>query len=127
MENLNYPTFAISPVDGRYNEQTLSLRYVFSEFALMKNRLFVETEYLIYLIPTLVGAGYKHIKKLKKEQVKAIRGIHEKFSENDFDEIKKFESIANHDVRAVEYFLRAKLQSLKMEQYVPFVHWGLTS
>lgn len=125
MENLNSPAYAISPVDGRYSDKTMLFRYIFSEYALMKNRLFVEVEYLIDLVPVLAKTGY--IKKFQKGKIEILRSLYEKFSEKDFDEIKKFEKITNHDVKAIEHFLRAKLQLLHMEQYAPFVHWGLTS
>lgn len=125
IENLNSPAFAISPVDGRYSDKTMLFRYIFSEYALMKNRLMVEVEYLIDLIPTLAKVGY--VKNFTKGQIGILRNLHLNFSEKDFEEIKKFEKITNHDVKAVEHFLRAKLQLNHMEEYVPLVHWGLTS
>jgi adenylosuccinate lyase len=126
MENLNSPAFAISPVDGRYSDKTIPFRYIFSEYALMKNRFTVEVEYLINLVPVLNKTGYIK-KKFTKIQIGSLRSLYERFSEKDFDEIKKFEKSTNHDVKAVEYFFRAKLQTLHMGEYVALVHWGLTS
>lgn len=123
----NYASHAISPIDGRYSEKTVLFRYVFSEFALMKNRVTIEVKYLVALVQTLVQAGDKYAEAFEKKHLKILRSIYENFSDNDFDEIKKFEKITGHDVKAVEYFLRNKLKSNDMEKYIPYVHLGLTS
>lgn len=126
MENLN-PAYAISPIDGRYCEETLLLQYIFSEFALMKNRLTIEVKYIIFLIQTLVQVKNKYVEAFEDKHIKFLIKMYEDFSDKDFDEIKKFESITGHDVKAVEYFFRSKLKLNDMEKYIPYVHLGLTS
>ena len=114
---------AISPVDGRYYSQTMHLSEFFSEKALIKFRLKVEVEYFIKL--TLTG-----IDQLKNWNVKnnsSLRDIYKKFDNNDCDQVKTIEKITNHDVKAVEYFLKEKFKSLGYEEYSEFIHFGLTS
>lgn len=126
MENLN-PAYAISPIDGRYSEQTVLFQYIFSEFALMKNRVTIEVKYIVALVQTLARAGDKYVKAFENKHLKILRSIYENFSDKDFEEIKKFESITGHDVKAVEYFIRNKFKLNDMEKYIPYVHLGLTS
>lgn len=126
MENLK-ASHAISPIDGRYSEQTVLFQYIFSEFALMKERLHVEIKYLIALVYSLVQAGDKHVKAFKPEQILTMRSWYENFSDEDFDKIKKFEKTTRHDVKAVEYFIRDKLKANGMAEYIPYVHLGRTS
>jgi adenylosuccinate lyase len=114
------PLTAISPVDGRYNKATSQLAEYFSEYALIKYRLKVEVEYFIALSE----------KKFFKADIKlknALRLIADNFSEEDALEIKKTESITNHDVKAVEYFLKEKLETLGAGAVKEWVHFGLTS
>ena len=114
------PLTAISPIDGRYNKATSQLAEYFSEYALIKYRLKVEVEYFIALSE----------KKFFKADVKlknALRLIADNFSEEDALEIKKTESITNHDVKAVEYFLKEKLEMLGAGAVNEWVHFGLTS
>ena len=116
-------TNAISPIDGRYSNQTMHLSEFFSEKALIKYRLKVEIEYFIKL--TLTG-----IDQLKNWNVKnnsSLRDIYKKFDNNDCDQVKTIEKITNHDVKAVEYFLKEKFKSLGYEEYSEFIHFGLTS
>ena len=116
-------TNAISPIDGRYSNQTTHLSEFFSEKALIKYRLKVEVEYFIKL--TLTG-----IDQLKNWNVKnnsSLRDIYKKFDNNDCDQVKTIEKITNHDVKAVEYFLKEKFKSLGYEEYSEFIHFGLTS
>ena len=111
---------AISPVDGRYNKNTLQLAQYFSEYALIKYRLKVEVEYFITLSE----------KKFFKADIKlktALRLIVENFCEEDAMQIKKTESITNHDVKAVEYFLKEKLNFLGAGELQEWIHFGLTS
>ena len=121
-ENLS-PLFSVSPVDGRYRAQTKELSDYFSEFALIKYRLFVEIEYFIALcelpLPQLKGVTEKNFESLRK--------IYTGFSQKDAEHIKNIESITNHDVKAVEYFLKEKLDSFKLSKYKEFIHFGLTS
>ena len=114
---------AISPIDGRYSNQTTHLSEFFSEKALIKYRLKVEVEYFIKL--TLTG-----IDRLKNWNVKnnsSLRDIYKNFDNNDCDQVKTIEKITNHDVKAVEYFLKEKFKSLGYEEYSEFIHFGLTS
>ena len=116
-------TNAISPIDGRYSNQTMHLSEFFSEKALIKYRLKVEIEYFIKL--TLTG-----IDQLKNWNVKSnssLRDIYKNFDNNDCDQVKNIEKITNHDVKAVEYFLKEKFKSLGYEEYSEFIHFGLTS
>ena len=116
-------TNAISPIDGRYSNQTMHLSEFFSEKALIKYRLKVEIEYFIKL--TLTG-----IDQLKNWNVKnnsSLRDIYKNFDNNDCDQVKTIEKITNHDVKAVEYFLKEKFKSLGYEEYSEFIHFGLTS
>ena len=116
-------TNAISPIDGRYSNQTTHLSEFFSEKALIKYRLKVEVEYFIKL--TLTG-----IDQLKNWNVKnnsSLRDIYKNFDNNDCDQVKTLEKITNHDVKAVEYFLKEKFKSLGYEEYSEFIHFGLTS
>ena len=111
---------AISPVDGRYNKNTLQLAKYFSEYALIKYRLKVEVEYFITLSEKKF---FKADAKLKA----ALRLVIENFSEEDALQIKKTESITNHDVKAVEYFLKEKLNLLGADDLKEWIHFGLTS
>ena len=116
-------TNAISPIDGRYSNHTTHLSEFFSEKALIKYRLKVEVEYFIKL--TLTG-----IDQLKNWNVKnnsSLRDIYKNFDNNDCDQVKTIEKITNHDVKAVEYFLKEKFKSLGYEEYSEFIHFGLTS
>lgn len=114
---------AISPVDGRYRSKTEALDKYFSEYALIKYRVLVEVEYFIamcnYKIPQLQGVDKRVYPKLK--------AIYEHFSVDDAQKIKDIEAVTNHDVKAVEYFLKEKFDELGLEAYKEFIHFGLTS
>lgn len=114
---------AISPIDGRYRDKVKNLAPYFSEYGLIKNRIFVEIEYFIALVqlnlPTLTD--------FPQEKINELRKIHETFSEKDADIIKDTESITNHDVKAVEYFIKDKMTKIGLGKYSEFVHFGLTS
>ncbi len=114
---------AISPIDGRYRNKTKELADYFSEFALIKYRVHVEIEYFIALceIPLPQLADFPVAGKA------AIRAIMIDFSEADAEKIKATEKITNHDVKAVEYFLKDKLEELDLSKWKEFVHFGLTS
>ncbi|PWG80853.1 adenylosuccinate lyase [Pararcticibacter amylolyticus] len=117
------PLFAISPVDGRYSKATKDLSAYFSEAALIKYRVYIEIEYFIALcelpLPQLSG--------FPSEKKEALRGICDQFSEADALRIKEIESITNHDVKAVEYFIKEKFAALGLDEYKEFIHFGLTS
>lgn len=114
---------AISPVDGRYRSKVSELAPYFSEFGLIKYRVHVEVEYFI----ALVEAGIGPLKSVPVSVFPALRAIVTSFSEEDALAIKNIEKTTNHDVKAVEYFLKEKMQNLDLENYLEFIHFGLTS
>lgn len=114
---------AISPIDGRYQSKTKSLQPYFSEFGLIKYRVRVEVEYLI----ALATWKLKPLADFPLEKTVELRNIYLSFSESDALWIKEKEKITNHDVKAVEYFLKEKLENLGLSKYLEFVHFGLTS
>ncbi|KIA96848.1 adenylosuccinate lyase [Pedobacter kyungheensis] len=114
---------AISPVDGRYRKTTENLATYFSEEALIKYRVFVEIEYFIALCEINLPGLQNFDKNLYAE----LRKIHENFSEADALEIKETEKVTNHDVKAVEYFIKNKFDGLSLQNYKEFIHFGLTS
>ncbi len=114
---------AISPVDGRYRKTTENLAAYFSEEALIKYRVFVEIEYFIALCEINLPGLQNFDKNLYAE----LRKIHENFSEADALEIKETEKVTNHDVKAVEYFIKSKFDGLSLQNYKEFIHFGLTS
>lgn len=119
-----HPLNAISPIDGRYRKATHSLATYFSESALIKYRVWVEIEYYI----ALSTQGLKGFDKLSKEQENRLREIYECFNEEkDAARIKEIEQTTNHDVKAVEYFLKEKLEALGMTTALEYIHFGLTS
>ncbi|MBA4197787.1 MAG: adenylosuccinate lyase [Chitinophaga sp.] len=111
---------AISPVDGRYRKQVAQLDEYFSEYALIKYRVLVEVEYFIFLAD-------KKFFKLSTKQKQQLKNIAADFSLNDAQQIKQIESITNHDVKAVEYFLKEQLDKLGLHELKEWVHFGLTS
>lgn len=117
------PLTAISPIDGRYHDKTKSLVQYFSEEALIKYRVRVEIEYFI----SLCKLPLPQLKKVKTEIFSDLRKIYENFSTEDALEIKKIEKTTNHDVKAVEYFIKEKFRQLKLEESIEFIHFGLTS
>lgn len=117
------PLNAISPIDGRYRKQTEELSAFFSEAALMKYRLIVEVEYFI----ALCELPLPQLKSAKKENFEKLRDIYRNFSDADAADIKEREKITNHDVKALEYFLKDKLTQLGYAEVKEFVHFGLTS
>ena len=114
---------AISPVDGRYRKTTEQLSSYFSEEALIKYRVFVEIEYFIALCDINLPGLAQFDKNLYPE----LRSIHQNFSETDALEIKETEKVTNHDVKAVEYFIKGKFDGLGLQEYKEFIHFGLTS
>lgn len=114
---------AISPVDGRYRNKAENLAAYFSEFALIKYRVQVEIEYFITLSELL-----PQLKGLESEQIKeSLRKVYRDFTPEDAVRIKEIESVTNHDVKAVEYFIKEKFDLLSLDQYKEFIHFGLTS
>ncbi len=114
---------SISPVDGRYSKSTAELQDFFSEFALMRYRLKVETEYFI----ALHKLPLKELKSIESSIFKKLRQIYHSFDEKDCLKIKEYEKKSNHDIKAVEYFLKEKFDTLNLSKYKEFIHFGLTS
>lgn len=114
---------AISPVDGRYRDKTANLYLFFSEHALIKYRVQVEIEYFI----ALCEAKIPSLENVTEETFVKLRGLYENFDEKDGQRVKEIESITNHDVKAVEYFLKEKFDELNLEEQKEFIHFGLTS
>ena len=114
---------AISPIDGRYSSKTENLSNFFSEKALIRYRVLVEIEYFISLTEVEIPG----LSNWKSSDNKLIKNIYEKFSDDDAIEIKKIEKTTNHDVKAVEYFLKEKFNNLGFENYSEYIHFGLTS
>ncbi len=114
---------AISPVDGRYRSKTDKLGEYFSEAALIRYRIRVEVEYFIALcklpLPQLQG--------VEPQKLEALRDLYRNFSIADAERVKEIESVTNHDVKAIEYLLKEKMDQLDMEACKEFVHFGLTS
>lgn len=114
---------AISPIDGRYRNKVFELSSYFSEQALIKYRVLVEIEYFI----ALCEIPLPQLKQVDKKVFKNLRAIYKDFSEDDALIIKGIEKITNHDVKAVEYFIKEKFDELKLSEYKEFIHFGLTS
>ncbi len=115
---------AVSPIDGRYRGKADALANYFSEFALIRYRVHVEIEYFI----SLCELPLPQLKDFDKGLFVDLRNIYEAFSEKDARRIKDIESVTNHDVKAVEYFLKEKFDELGgLDKYKEFIHFGLTS
>ncbi len=117
------PLQAISPIDGRYRKTTAQLANYFSEYALIKYRVLVEVEYFIALCVAKVPGTENFDQNIFPQ----LRAIYQSFSEADAQEVKDTESVTNHDVKAVEYFIKAKFDQLNLQPYKEFIHFGLTS
>lgn len=117
------PLNAISPIDGRYRGKVDELAPYFSEYGLMKYRVLVEVEYFI----ALTEIPLPQLKPLNEIQKQELRGIYIDFTEADATAIKVYEKTTNHDVKAVEYFLKDKMNALGHERDIEFIHFGLTS
>ena len=114
---------AISPIDGRYHEKTKELSEFYSEFALIKYRVFVEIQYFI----SLCQHPLPQLSNFDLDKVEALNNIFENFNLQDALYIKNIEKTTNHDVKAVEYFLKEKFDQLGIAEYKEFIHFGLTS
>ncbi len=114
---------AISPVDGRYHKQTETLAYYFSEAAFINYRVFVEIEYFI----ALCLLPLPELKDFDRSRIDDLRAISKDFTFRDAEEVKQIEKTTNHDVKAVEYYLKKKFDKLGFKQYREFIHFGLTS
>ncbi|PWJ60114.1 adenylosuccinate lyase [Dyadobacter jejuensis] len=114
---------AISPVDGRYYKQVSELSNYFSEYALIYYRVYVEVEYFI----ALCEIPLPQLEAIDKTLYPSLRNIYENFGEADALQIKEIEKETNHDVKAVEYFIKLQFEKLGIEAYSEFIHFGLTS
>ncbi len=114
---------AISPIDGRYRNKTKSLAPFFSEEALIKYRVKVEIEYFI----ALTEIPLPQLNNYDKKSNDKLRGIYNNFSSKDAQNIKDIEKVTNHDVKAVEYFIKEKFNDLGLQKFKEFIHFGLTS
>ncbi|MDD2515274.1 MAG: adenylosuccinate lyase [Proteiniphilum sp.] len=114
---------AISPVDGRYRDKTGELGAYFSEYALIRYRVKVEIEYFI----AMCEAGIKPLDRVDNSLFAGLRELCLNFSEEDAQRIKEIEQVTNHDVKAVEYFLKEQFDRMGLTAYKEFIHFGLTS
>lgn len=117
------PLTAISPVDGRYRSKTEKYAEYFSEFALIRFRVMVEVEYFI----SLCEIPLKQLQLVPKDCFDKLRAVYIHFQESDAEKIKEIEQTTNHDVKAVEYFLKQQFDLLGLSDYKEFIHFGLTS
>lgn len=114
---------AISAIDGRYASKTSQLKEYFSEYALIKYRVLVEIEYFL----ALKEFGIEQLNSIDDSLLPSIKDIANNFNEADAERIKSIERVTNHDVKAVEYFIKEKFDDLGLQQYKEFIHFGLTS
>jgi len=114
---------AISPVDGRYRDKVENLSAFFSEFALIGYRVVIEVEYFL----SLCEIPLPQLQKFPTDKIDVVKDIYVRFSLEDAMRIKEIESVTNHDVKAVEYFLKEKFDQLKLTEFKEFIHFGLTS
>lgn len=118
-----YALHAVSPVDGRYHDKTAVLCDYFSEWALIRYRVRVEIEYFIALCRFDIPA----LSSFPQDRFEDLRNLYRNFSDQDAIEIKEIEKTTNHDVKAVEYFIKSRFEKWDLSQYGEFVHFGLTS
>jgi len=114
---------AISPLDGRYRSKVSELAEYFSEYGLIKYRLKSEVEYFI----ALCDAGLPPLKKFDRSKYEVLRSLYRDFKVDDAGRVKEIESVTNHDVKAVEYYLKEKFLEFNMQDWSEFIHFGLTS
>lgn len=126
----NFSLMAVSPIDGRYASKAAPLREYFSEFALIRNRVRVEIEYFIALcsipLPQLSNFG-EGTGKTREELFAALRDIYRNLTPEEASRVKEIEKVINHDVKAVEYFIKEHFKALEITPWQEFVHFGLTS
>ena len=114
---------SISPIDGRYHNNTIKLSGYFSEKAFIRYRIIVEIEYFI----SLVEIPLPQLKSFPTKKIKDLKNIYEKFTVDDALEVKRIEKKTNHDVKAIEYFLKNKFDLIGISRFKEFIHFGLTS
>ena len=114
---------SISPIDGRYKKITSPLSCYFSEFGFFKYRLYIEIQYFIHLIELL-----PELKLINNENVKInLLNIWRQFNESNYNTIKEYENVLQHDVKALEFFIRDEFKKIDLQDYISFIHFGLTS
>lgn len=123
-KNMTNQNQTISPLDGRYAKKLTPLLQYFSENALMRCRVRIEIEYFIRLWPLVIDKARKNLDKTYADR---LRRAYKNFSENDFQAIKKIEKKLNHDIKAVEYFVKRKITETCLGRYKEYAHFGLTS
>lgn len=116
------PLTAVSPIDGRYFETVKPLTSYFSEYALMQYRVQIEIEYLIAL-----SGSINELEDFPAYRIKDLRGIYKNFSNENAEQIKEIEKTTNHDVKALEYFIKSEFERMKLGSFKEFIHFGLTS
>jgi adenylosuccinate lyase len=114
---------AISPIDGRYRDQTKNLSIYFSEYALNKWRIYVEVEYFISLIQNKIITD----EELDDVTIMKLKSIHQNFSQEDCSSLKIVESYIKHDVKSLEYLIKEKISNIGLSHLKEFIHFGLTS
>lgn len=117
------PLSAISPIDGRYHKATSELSQYFSEAALIKYRVYVEIEYFI----SLCELPLPQLSDFDKGKISALRSLYLNFDNSNAEAVKEIEKTTNHDVKAVEYFIKDEFSKLGLDDYKEFIHFGLTS
>lgn len=125
MNNIPSKFLALSPLDGRYFEVGETLSPYFSEYALVKNRVWVEINWLVFLLENIKDS--KILNTFPKDKIDDIKKIYNDFSSQSFSKIKEIESVTNHDVKAIEYFIDEELKNNDMSELISYVHIGCTS
>lgn len=120
--NINTEIFAVSPIDGRYRKSVKELADYFSEYALIKYRIYIEIEYFIYLTQYL-----PELQNIGEANIALIRDIYNNYGLKDAKAVKNIEKKTNHDVKSVEYHMRNKFDEIGLSQYKEYIHFGLTS
>lgn len=121
---MNNPLLAISPLDGRYAEKVDHLSQYFAEAALMRYRVLTEVEWFIYLFNDAKLPGTK---VLEPTEIRILRSLYEQFDVVDAERVKNIEKVTNHDVKAIEYFIKEKVKGGPIEKYQEFIHFACTS
>lgn len=119
-----HPLESISPIDGRYRSQISELADYFSERALMQYRIQIEVQYFMALAKE---PAVKEVRRLTKAEQAKLHSVYEKFSLKDAERIKEIEATTKHDVKAIEYFIKQRLQRTSLKSVIEFIHFGLTS
>ncbi|MEE1447848.1 lyase family protein, partial [Faecalibacillus intestinalis] len=124
MDKQQFECFTLSPLDGRYAGIKDALGEYFSEYALVKYRVFVEIQWLKFLIENVES---NVLSKFDKDNLGQIEAISKDFNYDSFKAIKDIEAVTRHDVKAVEYFIKGKFDEMGLSDYKEFIHFGLTS